>query len=487
MPHELHVVAPDRAEVLRFSETVRVGRAESNGLVVNHAVVSAEHLELRRSGNEWEVVDLDSTNGTLIDGKRVTRAPVGPQTTVRLGLGGPDLHLTLPEAQPAEQAVRRGTPKGETKEVVRKDLIDRIFGAHDPENMSSDTQMMRAAAQEIRDLDAFTWLRRIRRHRLAIGILALVAVVAGGSALWQMRRVRALRTTAGAVFNTMKALDLDMRRLAAAAGPDSTLDERRARLESQYDDLLKTLGIYSDQTPADVQLIYRTVHRLGESEAMIPRGFVDEVRRYIKRWNAEDLEASLARATRQQLGPQVAAILRQHHLPREFFYIALQESKLDPRAIGPSTRLGVPKGLWQLIPPTAEAYGLRLGALQGERAYDPADERHDVTKATNAAARYLADIYTTDAQASGLLVMASYNMGETRLRALIRSLPESPAERNFWAQMATHRRDIPQETYDYVFRVVAAAVIGENPTLFGFGFAPPLGEVPSPQVGGISN
>ena len=59
--------------------------------------------------------------------------------------------------------------------------------------------------------------------------------------------------------------------------------------------------------------------------------------------------------------------------------------------------------------------------------------RAQPTKATTAAAGYLEDLYTTDAQASGLLVMASYNMGETRLVRLIRTLPGTPSKRNFWA------------------------------------------------------
>jgi membrane-bound lytic murein transglycosylase D len=274
-------------------------------------------------------------------------------------------------------------------------------------------------------------------------------------------------------------------RLEATSRPDSSIQTRRARLEAQYEELVKTLGIYSSRTPADVQLIYRTVHRLGESEATMPRGFVDEVRRYIKRWDREDLKAGMARAAAQDLGPRVSAILSQHHLPREFFYLAMQESRLDPRAIGPSTRFGAPKGMWQLIPPTAEAYGLRLGPLRGVREFDPLDERHDVTKATTAAARYMEDMFTTDAQASGLLVIASYNMGEPRIRSLIRSMPESPAQRNFWALLAKHRSQIPAETYDYVFRVISAAVIGANPRLFGFDFDPPLGAQPAIGPGTI--
>ena len=244
--------------------------------------------------------------------------------------------------------------------------------------------------------------------------------------------------------------------------------------------------IYSYRTPADFKIIYRTVHRLGESEATVPRGFVDEVRAYIKKWNAEDLRSRVARANAERLGPQVSDILLQHHLPREFFYLALQESNFDRKAIGPSTRFGVPKGLWQLIPPTAEAYGLRLGPLQGERLFDPSDERHNVTKSTTAAARYLEDLYTTDAQASGLLVMASYNMGETRLLRLIRSLPLSPAQRNFWAVLEKHRREIPAETYNYVFRVVSAAVICADPQLFGFDFEPPLGPLPDAAAAGVA-
>ena len=52
--------------------------------------------------------------------------------------------------------------------------------------------------------------------------------------------------------------------------------------------------------------------------------------------------------------------------------------------------------------------------------------------ATKAAARYLKDLYSTDAQASGLLVMASYNWGEVQVLPLIQSLPNNPRDRNFW-------------------------------------------------------
>jgi hypothetical protein len=130
--------------------------------------------------------------------------------------------------------------------------------------------------------------------------------------------------------------------------------------------------------------------------------------------------------------------------------------------------------MWQFLPGTGRDYGLRTGPLVGVGRPDPLDDRHDFEKATRAAARYLRRLYQTDAQASGLLVAASYNWGQTRVLRLIRTMPQNPRERNFWRLLTQYRDQIPNETYDYVFSIVSAAVIGENPELFGFGFDVPF-------------
>ncbi len=111
-----------------------------------------------------------------------------------------------------------------------------------------------------------------------------------------------------------------------------------------------------------------------------------------------------------------------------------------------------------------------------ERTPDPRDERHHFGRSTLAAVRYINDIYTTEAQASGLLVMASYNWGERRVIKLINTMPENPKERNFWQMLTKYKDRLPKETYDYVFYIFSAAVIGENPRLFGFEFDNPLGQ-----------
>jgi len=61
-------------------------------------------------------------------------------------------------------------------------------------------------------------------------------------------------------------------------------------------------------------------------------------------------------------------------------------------------------------------------------------------------------------------------MSRTTVR--FQRMPENPRERNFWNLLG--KAKVPEETYGYVFSIVSAAVIGENPQLFGFDFDPPI-------------
>ncbi|MFK0153367.1 FHA domain-containing protein [Streptomyces sp. NPDC090499] len=55
---------------------LRIGRDPANGLRLNHETVSRVHAELRRQGGLWILRDLGSTNGTTVNGRRVTGAAV---------------------------------------------------------------------------------------------------------------------------------------------------------------------------------------------------------------------------------------------------------------------------------------------------------------------------------------------------------------------------------------------------------------------------
>src|SRR5437867_1221827 len=78
---------------------VNIGRADYNDLVVPDPSVSTSHAKLQRREGVWVLVDLDSTNGTFVDGERVKgEAPLAPGATVRLG----DVQLVF---EPADDAV----------------------------------------------------------------------------------------------------------------------------------------------------------------------------------------------------------------------------------------------------------------------------------------------------------------------------------------------------------------------------------------------
>lgn len=87
LPRELAVLnGPDRGSMLTiWGDNVLVGRSETNHVVLHDEGVSRVHLRIWRSNNEEYVEDLDSLNGTWVNGHRVqkkTRLKVGDKITL---------------------------------------------------------------------------------------------------------------------------------------------------------------------------------------------------------------------------------------------------------------------------------------------------------------------------------------------------------------------------------------------------------------------
>src|SRR5947199_3053396 len=90
---------------------VNIGRADYNDLVVPDPSVSTSHAKLQRREGVWVLVDLDSTNGTFVDGEQVKgEAPLAPGATVRLG----DVQLVF---EPSDDAL--GIAKGGGTQMLR--------------------------------------------------------------------------------------------------------------------------------------------------------------------------------------------------------------------------------------------------------------------------------------------------------------------------------------------------------------------------------
>lgn len=455
------------SQALRFRSSFTIGRDTECDVCLDNTVVSRIHALVYFDEDCWVIRDLRSTNGIYADGRKITLYKLSTHCQINLGREGPLIMLIpLDGKSPIEIP--------ETDSVTQ---FVNWFLKDKPEGSDKKAKIVREAFKRQSH-------KRIRKYRgIVAGILLLLLIVASIS-FYQYKKIEKMNAAAVDIFYSMKAVELQLLKTAPIAKQSGNLPNKPDvspklneldRLRTEYDKYLADTNPGKRSWDDREKLIIKMARVFGECELEMPKSFVNEVKRFIKTWQASDLfSKSLERAKVYDFTPTAIAALKHHQLPHQFFYLGMAESGFRIDASGPQTRHGIAKGAWQFIPKTALRYGLKVGPLSEKRGYDPADERFDVRKSTYAAAAYLKEIYATDAQASGLLVMASYNWGEHNIVRLISKLPENPRNRNFWQLIKQYK--IPQQTYDYVLRIFAAAVIGENPRLFGFDFGNPLAQ-----------
>jgi pSer/pThr/pTyr-binding forkhead associated (FHA) protein len=467
-------VSPGTWCSFRFDKPFKIGRLKGCDLFIDNSFVSRTHAEVVFENGHWAVRDLGSANGLFFRGQPVGSVLLDGPTTVRLGVEGPEVKLEVekPLPEPVPQKTLR------VKDTAIDHYIDHYFGKPAAGQPAGEHTMF------IRQAYAQVEKKQKKKFGLIIATLVVFILAAGLLAYREHRQLLQQRATAEELFYAIKTQDIDLANLDRAlantnnpAGAEelAKFRARRQEMEKSYDKYLATLHIYNPKLTEKQRLVLRVARIFGECELDMPPEFEAEIDRYIGRWRSSGrLKAAILTAQQNGYTETISRDLLARGLPPQFFYLALQESNFNPYAVGPLTRKGFAKGMWQFIPETAVKYGLHLGPLVDQPRPDPADDRHNFDKESKAAALYLQDLYGTDAQASGLLVMACYNWGETQILPLVRSMPANPRDRNFWKLLSKHRDKIPQETYDYVFYIASAAVIGENPRLFGFDFDNPL-------------
>ena len=133
--------------------------------------------------------------------------------------------------------------------------------------------------------------------------------------------------------------------------------------------------------------------------------------------------------------PLFEQVLGANNLPLELKYLSIIESALNTTIV---SRMGA-AGLWQLMIGTGRMYGLEINSL--------VDERLSPLKATNAAAKFLKDLYAIYGDWN--LVIASYNCGPGNINKAIR---RAGGKRDYWAIYPY----LPRETRGYVPIFIAA-------------------------------
>ena len=477
-PIEIRILPGKPGERIQvFRSGFRIGRVEECEVCIKDDYVSRAHAQVSFENGQWMLRDLQSANGIFVDGQRVTSVAISRPVTVRLGIAGPEVALSV-QAVPVQAPPEPPRLRPVHSETMVHRAAERYFSEKvDEETIGEHTMAVRVAYKQIQT-------KQKRKYTWIIGALVVVFAIAGSYAFYEHQQVKEQKGLAENLFYTMKSLDVDianMERLLMDSKTPQAAEEirkyrnRRSEMDRNYDRFMSTLKVYNPKMSEEDKLILRVARIFGECELETPPGFVEEVHKYIGKWQGSArLKNAIRTASTRGYTQVIAREFLNQGLPPQFFYLALQESDFDEYISGPMTRKGIAKGMWQFIPETAEKYGLHVGPLADLRRPDPGDDRHHWETETRAAARYIKDIYSTDAQASGLLVMASYNWGEDRVVPLIRKMPANPRERNFWQLLAKEGSKVPDETYGYVYYIFSAAVIGENPKLFGFDFENPL-------------
>lgn len=470
---------PGRASLVRSSgplaglryfldaRVTTVGRSQDNDIVLHGpdiAVVSGRHAEIEQTENTFRIRDLASTNGTFVDGRRVTEAELTPPCTIQLGSGGPELLLTLDDTEPE-------TPELNRTVVVGEDSINSPELADAP--ASGDDALLRQAIAQARVARStgrhghtMTIMREVietalgrtrRRFRMIICALAAVLIAVIGYSTWQIASLQ----------QSKNAIDAQIGKLEAELA-------RTGENAPQADQIINTLQRYEDQGRAIQQNVFYRLSRPGKEEFIrheirtllaefgaeaysVPPGFVDQVHRHIQQYQGPD-RPHMERAF-GQLRPsfdRMREVFESRNLPADLAYMALAESGLENDGVSAAGAAGV----WQFTPATARAYGLRVGG--------GVDERLSPVKSTYAAARYIRElILEFGAGSSVMLAMAAYNVGPPKVKSAIYRLVNDPIQqRNFW--YLYRRGALPAETREYVPKVIAAMIIGRNPQRFGF-------------------
>jgi pSer/pThr/pTyr-binding forkhead associated (FHA) protein len=456
---------------------VKLGRGSDCDLAFDAELdraTSLEHATIHHGDEGFVLSDLGSTNGTFVNGNRITTAVLKDGDRIELGHGGPHLRVHIEGA-------------GFESDLTAKTIIP---AAELP------TLELRVGPTA----DAGPYRRSFRQRVVTLGREADNDVSFGQPPDPVVSRYHAevvyrageyllvdKEATNGTLLNGERIespapIRHGDRVVLGQGGPELVValpdDEERPRLSrwrlAAILVLLLAISVlsvfltpprHSERIPGlpgeitDAQFVEQAVRNfaraLGSDIRVLPPRVVDDIQAHIDTLVVAQRPYFLDHLRRaQQLMPAVQAILRENDLPPLLAYIAFQESRFDPRA---RSRAGA-VGLWQFMPATAREYGLSV-----DRA---TDERLDPALSTAAAARYLKKLYLL--YGDFVLAMAAYNYGRENINeALIRIIEDDPLHnRNYW--YLAEKELIPRETAEYVHKIIAGWIVATNLERYGF-------------------
>lgn len=142
--------------------------------------------------------------------------------------------------------------------------------------------------------------------------------------------------------------------------------------------------------------------------------------------------------------PAIKNILSKYDIPQEFLYLAMAESNFRTKAYSKKRAAG----LWQFMPGTAKLYDLKIDEY--------VDERRDLIKSTEAAAKYISALHKRFGK--WYLAAIAYNCGEGRLGRAIKKAKTDELS----VLIDPKKKYVPPESRNYIRKIIALALIGSD-------------------------
>jgi soluble lytic murein transglycosylase-like protein len=442
-----------------------VGRGAQNDIpIADSPTVSVRHLEIRKDGDRYTLSDLNSTNGTFVNGERVDEIVLTPPCNIQVGKGGPELAFLLdntPEIKidqtisaPADEvlAASAGAPKDKASKEHDMLLIEAVAKSRLARQKGLGDQTLIIMRQTLH-----TAMHRTRRKFVTIiAVLGLSLLGVSGFGAW---RIHTLKADKERIDRSIRNIEERLKEAGGNPEEAATLFDRLNDYQHQARNLennfLYRVTVRQPVDPLE-QEIKGLLAEFGAETYTVPSEFLQQVKRFIQQYQGPDhanIENGLGRARKEI--DTVRSIFEQQHLPPDLAYMAIVESALN---INNSSSAGA-AGLWQFTPATARAFGLTVN--------ESVDERLDVRKSTRAACKYIRElILDFGAGSSVMLALAAYNVGPAKVKHAIRRVTDPIKQRNFWYLYRT--RALPEETREYVPKVIAVLIIARHPERYGF-------------------
>ena len=218
--------APDAQQ---FEQSFHIGRDSANDIVVDDVRVSTRHATVSLIDGKWFIEDLDSSNGTFVEGERITRYRLSGTKKVRLGFDGPRLELTVGGDQDAPRSTVISQPS-------ESQVLDRLLGEDAPADMSRHTRLLRQVLRKDRS-------RLARRYLVALAAITAVALIAIVVVYAQRKQLERARLAAAEVFYAMKALELEVDQLQLDPAEIREYRQQQEEMRQTYLDYLQDLGV----------------------------------------------------------------------------------------------------------------------------------------------------------------------------------------------------------------------------------------------------